>query len=84
MPGATIEPPAGAGFGDPLTVVVVADRSTTWIIVPLLLFWQCRLWLATARGFMTDDPIIYAAKDWVSVLVGIALITTMVVNFAMS
>jgi 4-hydroxybenzoate polyprenyltransferase len=37
-----------------------------WGIVPLMLFWQCRLWLSTARGYMHDDPIIYTARDWVS------------------
>ena len=37
-----------------------------WLTVPLLLFWQCRLWLSTARGFMHDDPIVYAGRDWVS------------------
>ena len=35
-------------------------------MVPLFLFWQCRLWLSTSRGYMHDDPIVYAAKDWVS------------------
>ncbi len=34
-----------------------------WLIVPLVLFWQCRLWLSTARGHMHDDPIVYAARD---------------------
>jgi 4-hydroxybenzoate polyprenyltransferase len=37
-----------------------------WGAIPLLLFWQCRLWLSTARGYMHDDPIVYAARDWVS------------------
>jgi hypothetical protein len=37
-----------------------------WAIVPLVLFWQCRIWLATSRGYMRDDPIVYAAGDWVS------------------
>jgi 4-hydroxybenzoate polyprenyltransferase/phosphoserine phosphatase len=37
--------------------------------VPLLLFWQCRLWLATGRGHMHDDPILYSAKDRVSWMV---------------
>jgi 4-hydroxybenzoate polyprenyltransferase len=60
------------------------DPHSLWLVVPLMLFWQCRLWLATARGYMTDDPIIYAAKDWVSVLVGVALLVAMVVNFAIS
>jgi len=37
-----------------------------WAMVPVLLFWQCRLWLATARGRMNDDPIVFAFRDWVS------------------
>jgi 4-hydroxybenzoate polyprenyltransferase len=40
-----------------------------WALVPLFLFWQCRLWLSTARGYMHDDPIVYAARDWVSWIV---------------
>src|SRR5262249_18461275 len=45
-----------------------------WAIVPLMLFWQCRMWLSTTRGYMRDDPIVYAARDWVSWLVGIGLV----------
>ena len=37
-----------------------------WAMIPLLLFWLCRLWLATSRGYMLDDPIVYASRDWVS------------------
>ena len=45
-----------------------------WLIVPLMLFWQCRLWFATARGNMHDDPIVYIAKDWISWLSGLVLV----------
>lgn len=45
-----------------------------WAIVPLMLFWQCRIWLATARGAMHDDPIVFAAKDRVSWLVGMSVV----------
>ncbi|HVB15797.1 MAG TPA: UbiA family prenyltransferase [Stellaceae bacterium] len=38
----------------------------SWVIVPLVLFWECRVWLATSRGEMNDDPIVFAARDWVS------------------
>jgi hypothetical protein len=48
-----------------------------WGLVPLALFWQSRLWLATARGYMHDDPIIYAARDWVSWLVALALLAVL-------
>jgi len=46
-----------------------------WWMVPLMLFWQCRLLLATAGGHMDDDPIVYAAKDKVTpcVLAGLLL-----------
>jgi 4-hydroxybenzoate polyprenyltransferase len=47
-------------------VPVTQHLELMWAIVPLMLFWQCRLWLATGRGYMHDDPIVYAAKDWVS------------------
>ncbi|HVH82322.1 MAG TPA: hypothetical protein VM782_23190, partial [Stellaceae bacterium] len=46
--------------------------TLAWGIVPLILFWQCRLWLATARGEMHHDPIVFAARDWVSWAVTIA------------
>jgi 4-hydroxybenzoate polyprenyltransferase len=53
-----------------------------WLIVPQMLFWQCRLWLTTARGSMHDDPIVYTAKDWVSWLTGLVLLT--ILTFAAS
>jgi 4-hydroxybenzoate polyprenyltransferase len=50
-----------------------------WLVVPLLLFWQCRLWLATLRGEMDDDPIIFAARDWVSRLVALCVFAVFVI-----
>ncbi len=55
-----------------------SNQHALWAIVPLLLFWQLRLWLATARGYMPDDPIVYTAKDWVSALVAASLMGTLV------
>jgi len=43
-----------------------AYPAVLWWMVPLMLFWQCRLLLATANGQMDDDPIVYAAKDRVT------------------
>jgi 4-hydroxybenzoate polyprenyltransferase len=39
-----------------------------WLIVPLHIFWNSRLWLAAQRRYVTDDPLLYAARDWVSQL----------------
>lgn len=55
-----------------------ASPGLLWGIVPLALFWQCRIWLSTARGYMHDDPIVYAVRDWVSWLVVLFAMTLMV------
>ena len=47
--------------------VVYSRPAMLWGIIPTMLFWQCRMLLATARGAMDDDPIVYAAKDRVTV-----------------
>lgn len=51
-----------------------ASPGVLWALMPLLLFWQCRIWLATTRGTMRDDPIVFAAKDKVSWLIAAASI----------
>ena len=43
-----------------------ATPRVLWLTVPVLLFWQTRMWLSASRGYMTDDPIVFAARDWVS------------------
>jgi 4-hydroxybenzoate polyprenyltransferase len=42
------------------------NPTVLWGSIPLLLFWQCRLWLSTSRGRMHDDPILFAVRDRVS------------------
>ena len=43
-----------------------ATPGLLWAIVPLVLLWNCRIWLATARGYMHHDPILYAVRDRVT------------------
>ncbi len=51
-----------------------ASAGVLWCIVPLVLLWNCRMWLSTARGYMHHDPILYAARDWVTWAIIIAMI----------
>ena len=44
-----------------------------WLICPLMLFWISRVWIVTSRGDMHDDPVIFALRDRVSLLVVVAL-----------
>jgi 4-hydroxybenzoate polyprenyltransferase/phosphoserine phosphatase len=50
-----------------------------WAVAPCLLLWLCRLWLATARGEMHDDPIVYSMRDWVSWLIGGCVVAAFIV-----
>lgn len=43
-----------------------------WLTCPLLLFWLSRVWILAHRGQMNDDPIVFALRDRISRVVGIA------------
>ena len=43
-----------------------------WLLVPIMLYWISRIWMQTYRGRMHDDPLVYALKDRVSLLTGVA------------
>lgn len=45
-----------------------------WLACPLLLFWISRVWLIAHRGQMHDDPIVFALRDKVSLLVGVLFV----------
>ncbi len=40
-----------------------------WLVCPLLLYWAIRMVMKAHRGLMTDDPIVFAVTDRVSLLV---------------
>jgi 4-hydroxybenzoate polyprenyltransferase len=48
-------------------------HKTLWLVCPLMLFWISRVWLLTARGHMHDDPVVFALRDRVSLLIVVAL-----------
>ena len=43
-----------------------ARIKVLWLVSPVLLFWISRVIMLTHRGQMTDDPIVFAARDIVS------------------
>lgn len=42
-----------------------------WLLCPLLLYWVSRIWLLTRRGQMNEDPLLFAAKDTASFVIGV-------------
>ena len=48
-----------------------------WGEVPILLFWISWVWIKAHRGNMHDDPLIFAIKDRVSQVTGLAFLTVL-------
>jgi 4-hydroxybenzoate polyprenyltransferase len=48
-------------------VQVLYDRpQVLWLLCPIMLYWILRMVMSTHRGYMTDDPIVFAAIDRIS------------------
>ena len=45
-----------------------------WLACPMLLFWISRVWFLANRGKLSDDPVVFAARDPVSYALGICLL----------
>ena len=45
-----------------------------WLLCILLLYWTNRIWVGARRGKITEDPVVFALKDRVSRMIGIAFI----------
>jgi 4-hydroxybenzoate polyprenyltransferase/phosphoserine phosphatase len=49
-----------------------------WLLCPLLLYWIGYIWLTAHRGRMYDDPLVFALKDRVSLIVFLCMIAIFV------
>ncbi|HEY6456515.1 MAG TPA: UbiA family prenyltransferase [Steroidobacteraceae bacterium] len=47
-----------------------------WLLCVLLLYWISRTWMKAQRGRMHDDPVVFALKDPVSLLIGVLAAVT--------
>lgn len=56
---------------DSTTSMLYANPQVIWLACPLLLFWITRVWMITHRGLMHDDPVVFAIRDRVSLMVGV-------------
>jgi 4-hydroxybenzoate polyprenyltransferase len=64
-------------INSPESQAIYHHHKPLWLICPLMLFWISRTWLLTARGKMQDDPVVFAVRDPIS-LVMLALIVLIV------
>ncbi|MBS0419115.1 MAG: UbiA family prenyltransferase [Proteobacteria bacterium] len=49
-----------------------------WLLCVLMLYWVSRVWMKAQRGEMHDDPVVFALKDRISLIVGILSVATVI------
>ena len=60
-------------FNSPEASALYDYPKILWAICPLILYWISRMLVISSRGFMHDDPIVFAARDRTSHLVGLCV-----------
>jgi 4-hydroxybenzoate polyprenyltransferase/phosphoserine phosphatase len=55
---------------DQNTLALYHHPQVIWLACPLLLYWITRIWMIAHRGWMHDDPVVFAIKDRNSLLLG--------------
>ncbi|HEY8101118.1 MAG TPA: UbiA family prenyltransferase [Burkholderiaceae bacterium] len=56
-------------INSPDVEVLYSHPKIIWFLCVLLLYWISRVWLRAHRGTMHDDPLVFALKDPVSLVV---------------
>jgi 4-hydroxybenzoate polyprenyltransferase/phosphoserine phosphatase len=77
---------SATGFGAVLIVALYVNSDAVrllyarpdflWLICPMMFYWIARVLILAHRGEMHDDPVVFAATDWQSLLVGLGVVVT--------
>jgi hypothetical protein len=54
----------------PEVIILYEYPALLWLVGAMLLYWIMRIWMKAHRGLVHDDPVLFAARDRVSYLVG--------------
>ncbi|MFY2763396.1 UbiA family prenyltransferase [Arenimonas sp. MALMAid1274] len=58
-------------INSPDSITLYQHPQVLWLLCPLMLYWVSRTWVVAHRGGMDDDPVVFAATDRVSQVVGV-------------
>jgi len=58
----------------PETRQLYANSFALWFACPLLTLWLGRVWLFSARGTLSEDPVMFAVRDGVSIATGVLML----------
>jgi 4-hydroxybenzoate polyprenyltransferase len=56
-------------INSPESQALYRHNKPLWLVCPLLLYWISRVWLLASRGQMHDDPVVFALRDRISLVV---------------
>lgn len=45
-----------------------------YLVCPIVLYWICRVWFLAQRGQLDEDPVVFAVRDRVSLVSGVAAV----------
>lgn len=66
-------------LNDPHTRLMYSHRSGLWGVFALMMFWVSWMWMNAYQGKMTDDPIVFALKNRISlVAIGLIVLCTII------
>jgi 4-hydroxybenzoate polyprenyltransferase len=57
-------------INSPESLALYGHPKFLWLLCPLILYWVTRVWFLTKRGHMHDDPVVFAATDPTSLVLG--------------
>lgn len=66
-------------INSPASIELYGRPMLLWLLCPILLYWISRVWVVTHRGDMHDDPIVFAATDRTSQVVGMLCLLVLLV-----
>jgi 4-hydroxybenzoate polyprenyltransferase len=55
-------------INDPETRRLYPGTRWLWLVPTLMLYWVSRVWMKTHRDEIDDDPVVWAVRDWQSLL----------------
>jgi len=68
-------------INSPETRVMYRHPDLLWFLCPLLLHWIGRLWLYATRGYLDEDPIVYAITDRVSLIGALLALSVVLISY---
>jgi 4-hydroxybenzoate polyprenyltransferase len=61
-------------INSPESLRLYSRPQVLWLLCPLLLYWVSRAWIIAHRGRMHDDPVVFAATDHGSQIIGLLFV----------